>query len=68
MQEMACILVERGPQCLRGTARGGSQWLGQSKLFKLVGQRRLEMYKRVVNAREYRVAHPKMKLNVCVKR
>ena len=40
------------------------------KLFKLVDrgvcQRRLNPYKRVVDAREYRVVHPKKKLNVCL--
>ena len=30
-----------------------------------VCQRRLNPYKRVVDAREYRVVHPKKKLNVC---
>ena len=28
-------------------------------------QRRLKTYKRIIDARKYRVAHPKKKLNVC---
>ena len=43
--------------------------LGKVRYLNLLGrgvcQRRLRTYKRIVDAREYKVAHPKKKLNVC---